>query len=304
MVWTSNAWVVATMGVVAVAGCTTILGDDFEVTEANGATSSAMGGASSTGSTGGATVSAGGNQPDCELDTHTCVPDPGFNWSQPHAIVDQVDGCTGDFPTELGPLFDDLMVPSSSCDCTCGSPSVSCPITMKVIGYAQANCVQGQGDTSLAPDTCYSKLMNINSHALEVAKPNASCAMGTVAASIGRPSWMVARLACGAPAAVAACENATDTCVPKPSQPFQSAICVRRAGEYACPAGYPDRIDYWSSIDDTRACPNTCSCSAINARCAVTSHTYAVADCAMKLGTGTADSDSPACLINNNINPF
>jgi hypothetical protein len=42
-------------------------------------------------------------------------------------------------------------------------------------------------------------------------------------------------------------------CVPTPKFGFESAVCVQRAGQHACPQGYPTRLYVVRHIRTTRA---------------------------------------------------
>jgi hypothetical protein len=65
---------------------------------------------------------------------------------------------------------------------------------------------------------------------------------------------------CDGAAAIAGCQNGF-SCLPNPAAPFDSALCIWRVGDFACPAGsgYEQRSVYHTDFDDTRDC-GVCTC--------------------------------------------
>ena len=289
-----RVWVVATL-VGGLLGCTAILGDDFVADTGTGATGTGAGGGSGGG------TGAGGQSGACDLATQRCVPSPGGGWSEPFAVVERSLGCGGAFPLERQSLLDDLQVGAASCGCACGQPAVTCPSTMTVIGFAQPSCASGQGQNSLPPNTCYNKLATSASHQLVVPNPIATCATGSVAATFPPATWGTELLACGT-AAVGACSQAADVCLPEPAAPFEGALCIAQAGVVACPPPYQGGTTFFGGLSDDRSCPATCSCQAIAARCEVTASTFFGSNCTNLAGTGTVQSGSPLCTLNGTIN--
>jgi hypothetical protein len=74
------------------------------------------------------------------------------------------------------------------------------------------------------------------------------------------PSWTNRLRACSGASAVEGC--ATDElCLPRPPEALGSTLCIWRAADAACPAGYGARNQYYRGQEDGRTC-TTCSCAA------------------------------------------
>jgi hypothetical protein len=104
---------------------------------------------------------------------------------------------------------------------------------------------------------------------LSLAAASATCAAGSVTANLPSPTWAQSLSACGGEPIDAACAEPTDTCVPQPANPFAEGVCVVRSGDMECPAGYPNKSVYHRMFEDTRDCPDVCSCTATGATCSV-----------------------------------
>ena len=50
-------------------------------------------------------------------------------------------------------------------------------------------------------------------------------------------------------------------CAPTPSTPFGAGVCIAKAGDNACPSGYPQKNLFYQKVSDTRGCTD-CSCAA------------------------------------------
>lgn len=224
---------------------------------------------------------------------HVCVPDPGGDWQGPVSVGG--DGCSGDFPDEVAELFTGLEAGDASCECTCGQPSVTCSKNMSVVGYSQINCVGPQGAHNLSENQCYSTFGG--SHEVTLAKASSSCATGSVTENIPDPSWADSAFACdGFTAGEGDCDDASDTCVPNPSA---GDICYWQDGDHECPDGFGTKTLYYTGVDDTRACPGTCSCSATEPICKVSITGFANSNCTSGQGAKTAFSGGGVCAASN-----
>ena len=213
----------------------------------------------------------------CNLSTHACVTPPGGGWSEPFAHVAASQGCQGPFATELGILRNNLSVPASSCDCSCGSPTGSCSSTIDVETHTDSqscNSFDG-GGTFTAPDC-----RNVGSYSRNILAPEivATCASGSVASNLSTPTWGVDRVACGAAAGLP-CADAADSCVPQPQSPFSNDICVMRSGNVSCPSGFPNRTLYYEDYDETRSCPSSCTCTQSGGYCEILVTGYEGSNC-------------------------
>lgn len=48
-------------------------------------------------------------------------------------------------------------------------------------------------------------------------------------------------------------------CLPTPAAPFQTGVCVYKAGDNECPTLFPTKHVYYDKFEDTRGCSD-CSC--------------------------------------------
>lgn len=230
----------------------------------------------------------------CNLTTHACVTPAGAGWSAPFAHVAASQGCQGQFPTQVGVLRNSLSVPSSTCDCTCGTPTGSCDPDVGVEGFSDSqSCTSSVGGGDIHPPTCF----NLGTLSRKIIAPSieSSCASGTVTPYLSTPTWGLNHVAC-APVAGLPCADSGDSCVPQPASPFSSEICVMRSGSVACPSGFPNRTVYYEDYNDTRSCPSSCTCTKSGGYCSVPITGYSGSGC-----TGSNQSinvTTELCLTN------
>jgi len=234
---------------------------------------------------GDATTTEGGA---CEL---SCIPDPGPAWVGPIAVGE--DSCADPYPEQVESLFADIDPGQPSCECACGDPQVTCSTNMSVIGYAANNCADGQGANNINPNQCYNTFSA--SHGLSLASPNASCGAGVVDENIPEPTFAVSRLGCGPGEFVeGSCEPGA-LCAPDPDG-FDGGVCFWSEGDVGCPAGYPNKSLYVTGFDDTRACDESCSCSASGAQCRVSVTGFANDNCISAQGAIPVNSGEEECV--------
>lgn len=223
----------------------------------------------------------------------TCLPEPGGAWSGPFALADAADGCGGDFPDELEALFADLLPDEGSCECSCGEPDVTCSTGMDVIGYSQSQCVGPQGSMTVGENECYNTFSA--SHGLALDPANSSCAAGSVSADLPAPSFGSELVACGGFGPGGSCD-AGEQCVPEPGAGFEVGLCYSSEGDVTCPAGYPEKTLYFTTVEDTRSCPDSCTCTASEALCTVSVTGYASDNCGNPQGAKSVISGDENCV--------
>jgi len=89
-----------------------------------------------------------------------------------------------------------------------------------------------------------------------------------------------------------ACTNELDqACVPVHSPDF--AVCIRKAGDVACPAGWPDRQVVYDNVDITQEC-SACSCSpSTGGFCLALARTYVDNTCGVLRGPFAVSTEQP-----------
>jgi hypothetical protein len=79
----------------------------------------------------------------------------------------------------------------------------------------------------------------------------------------GPNGWGTLARACRGEAIATVCNDPGMTCLPSAEPPppgFRQCIIYLRDGETQCPADYPDRFDFYGSLEDTRDC-TPCACT-------------------------------------------
>jgi hypothetical protein len=91
------------------------------------------------------------------------------------------------------------------------------------------------------------------------------------------PSWGTDVLACGG-GSTSGGGCGAGQCVPKPTAPFNTKLCIFRQGINACPSSYPNEMpnaqnpQYYAAFTDGRTC-SQCSCGAPTCGGTVTTYT-------------------------------
>jgi hypothetical protein len=239
----------------------------------------------------------------CPASTHECIPAVAAPWVGPLALSAERTACGGLFPVEVGTFYDGLEVPESSCTCSCGDPTVTCPESFALGSYSDSLCENvDSGGPALPLGGCYGHGILFNSAALEANGPETLCGDGAVLASVPATAWTTTELACGVGAEPGRCMSDGEFCAPRPVLSFSGAsVCVVARGDLTCPEGYPERLQRSAGILDGRQCATACNCSPIAGRCRATGTRFDRADCVAS-GTSeefTLDSDeAPRCLAN------
>jgi len=187
--------------------------------------------------------------------------------------------CNVPAPTLAITLGIDLVVPSSTCECTCAaSPVLTCGVAAGT-SYEESGCLGQQ--TAFAPvaDVC-SPFSNVE--LIQLGQPEGGC--GTPQRTEQIPPAFFANI-------VTACAGVdqggcTDSrlCVAPPSEGLAQA-CIYKSGENECPGEYPAQFVYYSAFVDTRSCSScTDTCAASDFDCHLAIEEFSEEDC---VGTPT-----------------
>jgi hypothetical protein len=217
----------------------------------------------------------------------TCVGAPPANWQGPYAIYEGTGSplpmppeCAraGAYSTDAYDGAGDLQVGPAQCSCECG------PVTGAKCGsptinfYTNPSCMQSCSPaTQVIGSTC--TMLNVNGcggmhFTLTPGAPSGTCAPASTT-KFPAPEWRTNVRLCGMPAPPPAsgCE-AGQLCAPPAGFPFESAYCVARMGQWACPSAYPAQRTYYASSVDSRAC-SECACeSPTGIQCSATISTF------------------------------
>lgn len=203
---------------------------------------------------------------DSDCTAFACVPTAPMNWKGPVAMFDGIPandpGCPTAFSKNEFNAGRNLDCPSAACStCNCASPTgVNCnPPTLGL----STDGVCGN-PTPLTPSNRCSVIDNavksITASGPSADLSNASCAPSQVATTKPTAAYSNFGRACS-PATLmpGGCAAAT-VCAPRPSTPFESQLCIYRAGNFACPSPYTaNPRTFFGGFSDTRGC-SACSC--------------------------------------------
>ncbi len=235
--------------------------------------SSGAGGASggTSGSGGSAGTGGGGGSGACAALGKQCVPALPSNWSGPVVLASGAStppACGSDYPTQTttGVLADNLSADPATCGCTCNNPVVAICATATLAGYSGGSCSGGAGGII--------KELPKNSLCTAAAVPAVTKVIATgnfiSGSCVPQPTeqvpavtWGMQARACGDPSTAGACAGG-EICVPPAPAATQS--CVFRAGDRACPVGYPNKTVFYDGFDDTRGC-TACTCGTATGNC-------------------------------------
>jgi hypothetical protein len=155
-------------------------------------------------------------------------------------------------------------------DGTCGATSY-CSGTYTLTSSWTGGCT---GNTEFAggTDTCgASGGPNCNEGSapcnVSVTVPAATSTGGTCTESGGTAtvtptSWSTLGVACNGETTVTTGCTGGAICAPKPPSPFESGLCISKAGDVTCPAGpFTTQYVFYTGVTDDRGCSD-CSCAA------------------------------------------
>ncbi|HET6586124.1 MAG TPA: hypothetical protein VFG69_21850, partial [Nannocystaceae bacterium] len=172
-----------------------------------------------------------------------CVPAIPEGWSGP-IVVD--DACPSDFPTSERVLHEGLAPGVPQCSCSCNIGSVSCQLFLENEGIDFDPV--GSCDDPPNDDECLSAIVQASCNESFVDVP-------------ASPSWQTTVAACGGATPGAACDGGNCFADAGP-------LCIYRAADEPCPAGFGDRTLYFGDFQDTRDCTD-CSCTPAGQSCEI-----------------------------------
>ncbi|MCK6537932.1 MAG: hypothetical protein L6Q84_33570 [Polyangiaceae bacterium] len=169
--------------------------------------------------------------------------------------------CGAAYPTLTVDGMQGLLASPASCGaCGCGSPIGMVCALATVQFFQQAGCSGTPGQLTIAANVCQAFVIlgyDPVSAKLATAPPAGGACNPLPTQDVVPPlAWNARARACGGAKPGAACGGGV--CTPAPESPF-GGLCVARAGDEACPAGYPKKLSFFQGANDTRGCTD-CSC--------------------------------------------
>lgn len=202
---------------------------------------------------------------------NVCVGEAPAGWAGPVVwaetpVSDERPPCPDAYPELEFEAFDDLQAAPADCDCECGAASgASCAsVTLEYHGTDVACLTSEEEFTVLANGTCSTgpDITTTSTRRWEAPQPGViggDCTPSAMS-SIPPATWNAASTLCGGVMPSAGRCEASQVCVDRPPESFESRICVWQEGALECPDGaYEDRFLRHASVDDGRNCA-TCTC--------------------------------------------
>jgi hypothetical protein len=235
-------------------------------------TGASSGDASKGGSSG---AGSGGSSPESCGTANVCTPLAPAGWLGPIALWEDSPGslsappsCPAGYgqPTDL---HGQLLAPIANCSCTCTATAQRCDTATTVSVYGDlgcaTQCISASPVACAAVSGCTGSAGTLR--AAIPAPSQGSCVATVSPKTPPPPQWKRDARTCTLnTAASASCADTDETCVPVPTAPYASHLCVYQVvldGQNipACPAAYPNPSDpLYSSYSDNRGCM-PCSCS-------------------------------------------
>jgi hypothetical protein len=222
-----------------------------------------------------------------------CAPAVPTGWVGPFELYEGSDpapACESGFSGATLDGNAELSASAASCDCQCDMPQgLQCASPTIAFSSTSALCPTQCATATLTPGLCTTVDMKarcslgVSGAPITVPTPAAptqgSCApVPTVGVAI--PTWSTNARACGTTVAPARADcKGGNVCVPLPTSPFLTGLCIEQAGDVACPAtDYTTKYLDYGGIDDSRSC-SSCTCGpVIGATCSGTLTQYVSAD--------------------------
>lgn len=244
---------------------------------------------------------------DTDCGSFVCAGTP-LGWTGPIALWSGTAGtapsCAGSYPSDLLDAHDNLTVPPSTCpNCTCTPQGASCP-SLSFYYDTTTDCSSSSAwtVTVTSTGTCQptpTLVGGSTARSSQLIPPatkyvSGSCVGSQPTPTFSTPSWNTDVLGCGS-AATSGGGCGAGQCLPKPSSPFKTTLCVFRAGINSCPSSYPvpmpsaAKPQYYATYTDGRSC-TACSCGAPT--CGGTVTTYTDTACSQN---GTVVDITTAC---------
>ncbi len=237
--------------------------------------------------------------PDCTVG-YTCAATPA-GWNGPVALWTGTSGtapaCSsaGGYPTAAFDAHDGLVPPAPGCpSCNCTPTSATCNDIQSMWFDIKSDCsstkstatyyidVPKSGACATAPypiagtaDVAYFQ-STVGGNPVPPIVGGGSCVANPPPPNFPDPSWTDDSRACTGGTTGGGC--AVGQCFAKPKTPFGTSLCVYKAGENACPSGYPNQKPFqYQSWKEGR----TCSCSCGSLSCGGTLTTYTDTACSV-----------------------
>jgi hypothetical protein len=185
---------------------------------------------------------------------HACVAVAPSGWSGPFALSKDA-GCTGSFTTEEVVLHADLTAPPAECDCNC-TPTVTCPNHVNYTGYTAAGCAGSGATSNLAFTTCKTPTGAYQSSSVQLPAAVGQCT-ALIDKNVPEASWGTTHRLCKGAPEDGQCSDPGQVCLPKDG----GDLCISHADSIECPSSYPNKLEYFQSLADTRGCPSACGCT-------------------------------------------
>lgn len=226
---------------------------------------------------------------------YACVSSVPANWTGYYELYQGAPagdpGCSEAYPDPAYVGNYNLNAPAANCNaCLCGSPQGEVCNPPPVVTVMDTAC-NGTPTANLSLDlpggwngTCSSPV-NMNgpyylqggfticgpdgmqpcNQALTTAPPTVTggfCASSGGGGMVPNAMWEGFARACQQSMPMGQGCNLSQKCMPKPKAPYSTLICIRRAGDFNCPAGqFSTKFVFYDDYTDSRAC-SPCSCGA------------------------------------------
>lgn len=212
------------------------------------------------------------DQPACAA--YECAPPVPNTWIGPVLLwtggypAPSVPSCPAGYATAVD-AFGGLIAAPDTCPCQCAATGQKCSGTATI--YTDEACYDLCATVTLSSNACTAFTCTGGGvdGAWKVTAPVASAGTctPTVTPSGAPPSWQTTARICAYAGRVdvpGGCTNPTNQCLPKPTAPFGSELCVYQPGvQTACPAPYnasAQPVVVYKSFADGRGC-GACTCS-------------------------------------------
>jgi hypothetical protein len=208
--------------------------------------------------------------PDC-VPGYTCAPEVPLGWQGPvkfweGSSLASAPSCDDGYPSLLFAGMDGLSVDPASCAaCACGAPQGIVCASARLRFFTSSDCTSGGGSTrGITANECHPFVFSgADPSGLQWESSPAeggACLPRTQGSSMFPPArWAEFARACGDAFEGGGCDE-EQACVPRPSAPFRSGLCVFHDGDVSCPLGpYQNREVYFRRVADARSCTQ-CTC--------------------------------------------
>lgn len=200
----------------------------------------------------------------------TCAPAVPEGWNGPVAFFPDTsaEACPAERPVEVQVTHQELDVPASSCDCSCGNPSgFTCdgPLILHARSNSCSDDVSANADVSFPAEAVVDvSAFDASSWSADFDEHPVPQVTGgecsriedfTIPAATFVDGFLTCAPEEGSPGA---CENG-GTCLPEVTS-ISAPTCIYQEGDVACPDGaYSERTVTYQDIDDSRNC-SPCTC--------------------------------------------